>query len=246
MESNAHAPDQATIAIDPQVLQRFPGLKLAVVVVENFPQDRNPGEWDDDLRRSEAATRTILSTETLTSHPVIREWREAYRSFGLPPGTYRSSVEALLRRILSGKTLPSIHPAVDLYNLISIQHLLPVGAFDLERVEGPIRLVFAEGTERFVRLGAEEPESLQPGEVVYRDDTEVLCRGWNYRESSKSSIRPSTKQLAFVLEGLEATSHQSLQDAAEELCRGLEQRYQLTTRIEFLPFSKNGEILGQH
>jgi DNA/RNA-binding domain of Phe-tRNA-synthetase-like protein len=80
MESDACPPIRPAIQVDPRVLQRFPSLKLAVVLVENFPQDRGPGEWDAELRKTEESVRTILSTETLTSHPVIREWREAYRS----------------------------------------------------------------------------------------------------------------------------------------------------------------------
>ncbi len=135
--------------------------------------------------------------ENITSIPKITDWREAYRSFGCKPSEYRSSIEALLRRVLQGKQLPLINAIVDIYNLISIKHVLPAGGGDLDKIKGTINLTISEGTEHFVMLGSSNSVSIKSGEVIYSDDSQVLCRAWNYRESDKTKITEDTKMFTF-------------------------------------------------
>jgi DNA/RNA-binding domain of Phe-tRNA-synthetase-like protein len=75
----------------------------------------------------------------------VEEARRLYRSVGIDPTKHRPSSEALVRRLIKDKALYRIHPLVDLFNLASLEALLPVGLFDLRKVVG------AEAT---VRLGA--------------------------------------------------------------------------------------------
>lgn len=76
----------------------------------------------------------------------VDEARALYRKVGLDPTKTRPSSEALLRRVIKGKGLYRIHPLVDLFNLASLESLLPVGLYDLSRVVGD---------EVVVRIGAE-------------------------------------------------------------------------------------------
>ncbi len=72
--------------------------------------------------------------------------RTLYKSFGMDPSRHRPSSEALLRRVLKGKGLYRINSAVDSCNLASLVFLLPVGMYDLDRVEGDVTVrVGAEG-----------------------------------------------------------------------------------------------------
>jgi DNA/RNA-binding domain of Phe-tRNA-synthetase-like protein len=59
----------------------------------------------------------------VAEHPRIHAWREAYRAFGARPGEYRSSIEALARRVLRGDALPSINTLVDIGNVITFDSL---------------------------------------------------------------------------------------------------------------------------
>ena len=177
--------------------------------------------------------------EELASLGPIVDWREAYRAFGMKPSSYRSSIESLLRRVLQGKELPSISPIVDLYNVVSLRHLIPAGAVDLDAVQGGVELTIANGNERFIRLGSTTPEPIQAGEVIYRDDEDVLCRAWNYRESSKSQITPTTRNTCLFLEGLASTSKELLELAQADLHQLLQEhcggRYQLEFLIPSTP-----------
>ncbi len=212
----------------------FPDVKIGVLIAREIDNEVQSGEIPLLLRRAEEEIRKKYELEQLAALPKIADWREAYRKFGFKPSSHRSSVEALLRRILQGKELPSINALVDLYNLISIQHVLPAGGDDLDQVEGGITLTIADGTERFVMLGADKAEEIKKGEVIYRDDLEVLCRSWNYRECEKSKITEKTKNVCLVLEGLEHTSNEEISQALSELkmlvgsfCRGNAQEFLL-------------------
>lgn len=79
----------------------------------------------------------------------LTEARNLYKSFGMDPSRHRPSSEALLRRILRGKSLYSISNVVDACNLASLEFLLPVGMYDLDLVQGDIELRQGRLTEEY-------------------------------------------------------------------------------------------------
>jgi DNA/RNA-binding domain of Phe-tRNA-synthetase-like protein len=147
-------------------------------------------------------------------HPHLAAWREAFRAFGAK--RYRCSAEALIRRVDAGEGLPQINRLVDLYNAVSVRWAVPVGGEDLDRVAGPVRLVFASGSESFD--GGDPPK---PGEVVWVDDEGVTCRRWNWRQGVRTRIEPGTKRAYFLFDALPELSDDELTGAMEDLMRRL-------------------------
>ena len=147
-----------------------------------------------------------LGKQPLTKHPHIASWRRIYRSFGTKPSDYRPSAESIIRRVLKTGTLPRINTAVDIYNVISIKYLIPMGGFDLDHIDGTIRLRKSGGGENFNPLGTKGPEVTYKGEIVYADDSRVLTRRWNYRDAVKTRITEDTVNLVMFF------------DASPEIC----------------------------
>lgn len=205
------------IKIDSTIINQFPDVKIGVLIVENV-NNKNASEkirlmtlqMEDSIRKG-------YTLENIALVPKIDDWRQAYRAFGCKPSEYRSSIEALLRRILQGKDLPAINPIVDIYNLISIKYLLPAGGGNLDKIKGDMRLTKATGTEHFVMLGSSTPMPIKPDEVVYLDDKEVLCRAWNYRESDTTKITDDIQNVYLLVEGLQNTSDDEIAHALSEL-----------------------------
>jgi DNA/RNA-binding domain of Phe-tRNA-synthetase-like protein len=52
--------------------------------------------------------------------PEIQAWRRVFSRMGLKPTQYRCASEALLRRFRKERSLPLIHPLIDLCNAVSI------------------------------------------------------------------------------------------------------------------------------
>jgi len=204
-------------SIDPGVLERFPGLSIGVVLATGVDNSRGREQASEVLRGQAERVRSAWSYERLDSDPRIAAWREAYRVFGAKPKKHWCSVENAIRMILSGPGIRSINPVVDLYNAISLKHVIPVGGDDLDQVAGDIQLTIATGDERFVPLNGTDAVSPKPGEVIYRDDEDVLCRRWNWRECDKSKLIEATTNVCLVVEGLPGHGGSGVARIAEEL-----------------------------
>jgi lysyl-tRNA synthetase class 2 len=158
-----------------------------------------------------------LETETLSQNPKIAPWRAAYSSFGAKPKKYKCSVEALMRRAIKGEELPHISKLVDVYNALSLKHILPMGGDDIDNIDGNVMLKIADGTEKFVPLLSKEVENPHAGEVVYEDDKDILCRRWNWRECDKSKMTEETKNVILYVEGLVPVEKAEVESAISEL-----------------------------
>lgn len=207
------------LSIDPSVLARFPGYTAVVLYARGLDPGGSAGQSDALLAAAEDGARAALSGSPLQDHPHLRAWREAYRSFGSKPSKYLCSVEALLRRVLKGEPLPRLNPLVDLYNALSIRHVLPAGGEDLDRIRGALCLTFADGSEAFDAGDAVDPP--YAGEVVWKDGEGVTCRRWNWRQCTRTRLTEGTRSAYFVLDRLVPHPIGALQAAASELVDAL-------------------------
>ena len=208
---------QVNFYIEPSVIEKYPHLKVGVIIARGIDNRGKKDEIEKLVEQTSLKVKEEYAGKELTKEPKILDWREAYKSFGFKPSSYRCSVEALLRRVVGDKGLPSINSVVDLYNMISIKHSLPAGADDLDKVDGVIRLDVAKGSEPFTALGSQEKLEAKEGEVIYRDDREVLCKAWNWRESDTSKITEESKNISLAIEGLEHTEADEIVKALKEL-----------------------------
>src|SRR3984885_9462109 len=72
--------------------------------------------------------------------PEIQAWRRAFARMGLKPTQYRCASESLLRRYKKERSLPSIHPLVDLCNALSMAYAIPVAVLDADQVDWPLEV----------------------------------------------------------------------------------------------------------
>lgn len=153
-----------------------------------------------------ATARARIAGGTESDLPEINAWRRVFSRMGLKPTQYRCASEALLRRLRTDDSLPSLHPLVDLANAVSVAFALPVAVFDVDHVAGGLEVRFADGTERYETFGG-EIESPAPHEVIFRDDEGwAHARRWTNRQSGRSAVRTATKRVLIVSEGVHASA----------------------------------------
>ncbi|MEW1660967.1 MULTISPECIES: phenylalanine--tRNA ligase beta subunit-related protein [unclassified Streptomyces] len=186
----------------------------------NGPSDEASSALLDDAARRLAER---LDGRGPQDDPHIAAWRAMYSAFGSKPSRTRNSAEALAKRALADG-LPRINRLVDVYNAISVAHLIPVGGEDLDRIEGEMRLVRAGGDEPFHTAagGAEAVEHPDAGEVVWRDDVGVTCRRWNWRQGVRTRLTEESVSALFLLERLAPMTREALTAAGTELAETLE------------------------
>ncbi|HEY7162358.1 MAG TPA: phenylalanine--tRNA ligase beta subunit-related protein, partial [Acidobacteriota bacterium] len=189
-----------------------------IIIARNINNSGERAEIISALRHEEAKTVERFAGVSTSEHPQILPWREAYRKFGAKPKDYPSSVENLIKRVAKGYSLPHINLLVDIYNTISLRHVVPVGGEDLDKIEGDIELVFATDHEAAIRLlGEPEERAPKPGEVIYKDNIGAICRRWNWKEADRTKFTDATKNAVIVIEGLPPVFRNQIENILQEL-----------------------------
>lgn len=189
------------LIIEQNIISMFPDLRIGIVTARGLDNVGSSEDIETIKRAAAAILRQNLSTEDLSQHPYILAWRETYRRFGTKPKDHRPTAEALLRRILRDEHIPTISKAVDLYLAVEAAFYLPIGGYDLDKVEGDIVLRLSSGDEPFTSIGAlQAEETTYAGEVVYADSSKVLTRRWNYRDCDAAKVTSESKNIALFCE----------------------------------------------
>ena len=210
--------------ISQDIFTKFPGYLRGVVLAHGVHNPPSPPSWSRRCARPRQALCTRLTPETITSHPRIESWREAYRSLGVKPSEFRPSVEALARRVLKRDPLPAISTLVDIGTLASIHNLMPIGAHAIDHVTGDIGLRLATGAETFEPFGADLVEHPLPGEVVFVEGDVVLTRRWTWRQAKHTLVVPETTAIEVNVDALPPLTRPEVERICQEVA-ALVQRY---------------------
>ena len=78
-------------------------------------------------------------------------------------------------------------------------------------------------------FGAEEPEVLPEGEMVYADDRDIRTRRWIWRQSDRGKVTPVSANIFFPIDGFTDGNIDAVLRAREELSRCLEKYFKVET-----------------
>lgn len=204
-------------SIDDQVFEHFPAFIRGVLVAREVSNLISPEALIEILRGEEKRLLGKLDKGNIAQHPRIDNWREAFRSLGIKPSEYRSSVEALVRRVMNGHQIPAINAIVDICSIISLRYLIPAGSHALDRVKSDITLRHASGREIFHPLGSTESEHPEPDEIIFAEENEVLTRRWVWRQSTHTLTELDSRHIAVNLDALPPVDKEEIHKAGNEL-----------------------------
>jgi DNA/RNA-binding domain of Phe-tRNA-synthetase-like protein len=134
-----------SIAIDPAVRAKCPGLILNTLHCEAIFSCMNESLWlyIENLRQEICHT---LKISDISKLPPVQKAREGYKALGKDPSRYRLSAEALLRRILQGKSLYKVNNMIDILNIISVKSGISIGGYDTDKIQGN-EIILSAGSE---------------------------------------------------------------------------------------------------
>ena len=206
--------------IAPEIFALRPDFMALSIVVEGAS---NTASTAFSRAQLASAAGSLGSVPWAEAH--LNAWREAYRGFGAKPQRTPCSAEALRKRSERDGTVPAANAVVDLYNAISLRFAIPVGGEDASSYVGSPQLVRATGAESFDTMADGQPklETVEAGEVVWRDNLGATCRRWNWRQGTRTRITEASTSLWFVLERLEPMPTEALLTAGKELVEALQQ-----------------------
>lgn len=209
-----------TLAAD--CLERFPDLAAGGFLVEDL---HLAATALGDLANMEQGAREALAARGLTTQkiaddPLIVGWRKALGMCDLKPSTFKSSVEQLARRYLKGETIRTPLPIVNLYCIASVHHMAPTGGYDLERLPSPEIAVrfYSPSSDRFQPLGGRANDfPIREGVPVYASGDEVICFGFNHRDSAATCLRSTTSTAVFFSEAVTPAQHKAMDGVLKDL-----------------------------
>ena len=166
--------------------------------------------------------RETLTTESLKEISSIAATRSVYRASGKVPTRDRPASEALIRRMLQGKTLYQIDTLVDLVNLASIAYGYSIGGFDADKFVGDT-LTLGIGREDEPYEGIGRGMINIHGLPVYRDAEGGVGTPTSDNERTKIDIH--TRRLLVLINGYDgkearvAENARYIQDLLRRYCQ---------------------------
>jgi DNA/RNA-binding domain of Phe-tRNA-synthetase-like protein len=214
----------ATLRIAGSLLAQFPDLSVGGFAIRGL--DAAAGTLSDDvIHKLWMSARVALDTagtrvEDLGHTPGIAEWRAAFATCRLKPSTFRSSVEALTRRVLKDGKISTPLRVVDAYCAVSVQRCVPLGSYDVDRLPSSALELrhINPAQDKFEPLGGVSTQFPMLSSVAaYTSGSTVLCWGFNHRDSRATCVQPSTRTAIFFGEALNADGRVRLEAALDAL-----------------------------
>jgi DNA/RNA-binding domain of Phe-tRNA-synthetase-like protein len=151
--------------------------------------------------------------------PGVAEVRALFHRLGVDPTKTRPSSEALLRRVTQGRGLPRVNLAVDVCNLCSLEHQLPLGLYDRALVKGAVQARAGHPGDGYP--GIRKQRVNLAGRLLLADDEGPF--GAPTSDSERTSVTAETTRLLVVvfcpLDRAEAHLSVMLEHVADRLMR---------------------------
>jgi DNA/RNA-binding domain of Phe-tRNA-synthetase-like protein len=203
------------IIIDRSVSDKFPEVDVLVKCVRGV----SVKPYDEELEKFKvevcSQVRSRYTLDGVKNAATFRAYRDFFWRIGVDPTKNRPASEALIRRILAGKNLPTINTLVDAYNLASVVSEVALAAFDEDKMRSrEVIMRLAKRGESFLGIGMNESMKLEGGEVVLEDSGDLIAV-YPYRDAERSKITESTKNAALVACGVPGIGRDKLIQAAD-------------------------------
>jgi DNA/RNA-binding domain of Phe-tRNA-synthetase-like protein len=198
-----------------EAAKRFPGLFVCAGTIVGVKVERCVKEAETLKQTVLARMRRNYKAELLKYDPVVRAYRDLYWSLCIDPTKTRLAGEALLRRVLHGNDIPSISNVVDAYNLASLETIIPLSGFDLDRVSPPLEIRFSNERDEFIGIGMNKSMKFLRKALLVSDTKQILCV-YPYRDADITKINAETRSVLIIGYGALNIGRNQLVDAAEK------------------------------
>ncbi len=190
------------------------GIHIAYAVITDVKVEKNRVDVREYAKHVVDRIISQYNIDRLKEHPIIRAYRDFYWRLGIDPTKTRPSSEALIRRILRTKSIPLINNVVDAGNFASVETLIPIGLYDLDKVRGTLKLRLSREGEIFEPIGGSR-EVLRQGLPVLADDEKIIHL-YPHRDSKYTMIRDTTRNVLVVSCGVPNVPTTLVMEAAKK------------------------------
>ena len=142
-------------------------------------------------------------------------WIDTFSKMGAK-AKYKSSLVAARDFYKENGRLYQINPIVDFYNHFALRHMVPMGAYDMSKIDGDLYLTLADKGLEFIGIGGKDIQKTNDGEIIYKDDSGVLCRCWNLKDADRTKITDEAKDVLFMFDIISDSPHEKFEKFKNE------------------------------
>ncbi|MHA1581718.1 MAG: B3/B4 domain-containing protein [Candidatus Baldrarchaeia archaeon] len=202
---------------DKEVKEKISGLHLTLGIIKNVKVTSSTDKNKEIYNRVVFMIKEKFNLENLKNDHIIRAYRDFYWHYlKIDPTKVRPAGEALIRRILSGKSIPNISNVVDAYNTASIETRISLGAYNYELLKFPLHVRFAKSGEKFKPIGKNVIQ-LTGRELVLADQEKIICL-YPHRDSDDTKVDLNTRNVLIVGYGVPNIDSEIVFDAVKIAC----------------------------
>jgi len=170
-------------------------LALGILEADHLRLETLPPAFDEECEKVTTQLVATFAGKSAADIPGVAEVRALFHRLGLDPTKTRPSSEALLRRVLQGKGLPRVNPAVDVCNLCSLEHQLPLGLYDRDQIKGGLAARLGKADEGYT--GIRKHRVHLEGRLTLADDEGPF--GAPTSDSARTAVTMTTRNVAVVV-----------------------------------------------
>lgn len=221
-------------SVEKRVFEHLPNVVFGAVIVSGLDNTKQQPHITKMLQDNIEMREVYFENAKIKEAPEIIPYRDAFNNLGINPNKYMCSIEALLTRIAKKKGLPSINPAVDLGNAISLKYCLPIGAHDLNTVDEGLEVRFSQEGDTFLPFGSTETELPDSDELLYVANHQVRTRRWTWRQSESGKITETTSKILYPIDGFEDINKELVIKASEDFIKLLREYFGCEAKSGFI------------
>lgn len=193
------------------------GVRIIFAVVNGINNHDNSEEWQQYRTKRIQELYELYKDADVHADPVLEGFNILHDNTGVKRRKNIPASENLIKLLVKRGEVFYINQAVDIYNLISLESKLALGAHNIDKTDGDVTLRFTDGTEKYIPIGQNEPAPVAAHEYCYCDDSnEVLCR-LEIRQVNKTAVDENTENVFYIVQGNEATPDELLKETAQKI-----------------------------
>lgn len=190
------------VKLDDSIVEIEPTFKIGIIHYTKIIVTSSPQMLKGRLQLFQEQLFFELDDKVVTDFDAIKEWRALWKKFGADPNRYRPSMEAMYRRIAKQNYITPMHSAVDVNNFFSLQYEIPMGIYDVAKIEGDVTLTI--GNKETVYNGLNGRENKLHNILTLQDDIGPF--GSPFVDSVRTAVTENTTealQVVFLRPSLE-------------------------------------------
>ncbi len=201
--------------------KRLDGVRVGVLKLDYTHVGPTEFSFERFEKKVFSDIREKYTDDLLKRQPYLQSFRELYWKFKMDPTKLRVASEALLKRILREHNLWRINNLIDLVNLASAETLLPISAWDADKIVQPIEVRIAKKGEEFHGIVG-VPVLCKGNELVVADQQQIITLGLATADCDECKITSDTETAFIAVFATEVVTNTDLLEAMKTVKLHLE------------------------